>query len=642
MMKFYVTTPLYYVNDEPHIGHTYSTVVADVVARTKRLRGFDVHFLTGTDEHGQKIERAAAAQNLEPIELADKVVEKYHALWKILRISHDDFIRTTEERHRKGVYALFEKIHANGRDDIFLDDYEGWYCTSCETFWLESQLGEGGACPNPECGRPAEKTTERTYFFRLSAYQEALLEHFKAHPSFIRPEHRRQEIFRFVESGLRDLSISRTTVRWGIPAPRAEGHTLYVWFDALINYISAVGYGDDDEEFSRWWPADLHLIGKDILRFHAVYWPAFLMAAGVEPPKEIFGHGWWLRDEGKMSKTRGNIVRPYHILNDFGPDALRYFLLREMVFGEDANFSDEAFLHRLNSDVANDLGNLLSRTAKLIEGLPAAEGRPGGALSSSDASPALRGAAEKAARAFFDSFDAYRFSDGLRALWALVAEVNRYIDASAPWQLSKDSSKRAQLEKILSDAAEALRIAAVLLSPVAPGYAEEILKQLGVPAKAEALREADASWGARLVGAKAKKGKALFQRTDLKTYLEAEMTEEKKDSQTSASMVGIEDFAGMEILVAQVLEAEGIPKSKKLLRVVADLGSEKRQLVAGVAERYKPEELVGRRILVLANLQPAKLMGVESQGMLLAAETPDGDVSVVWGPEDVPLGSKVR
>jgi methionyl-tRNA synthetase len=654
--KFYLTTPIYYVNDEPHIGHCYTTVVADVVARYRRMRGFEVYFLTGTDEHGQKIERAARAQKMTPIALADRVVKKYHELWKSLRISHDDFIRTTEVRHRKGVFELFKRIRERNPDDIYLSDYEGWYCTPCEAFWLESQLA-GGNCP--DCGRAVELSREKTWFFRLSAWQERLLAFYEKHPGFIRPEHRRNEVVSFVKGGLRDLSISRSTVKWGIAVPGGEGHTFYVWFDALTNYASAVGLGQDAEKFARWWPAALHLIGKDILRFHAVYWPAFLMAGGIDPPRCVFGHGWWLRDEGKMSKSKGNVVRPDYLLRDFGADALRYFMLREMTFGHDAGYSDEAFLHRLNSDVANDLGNLLSRTVKLMEDLPdGLDFRPGDGA-----------AAERVVSDWKRAFDDYAFQDGLKALWEMLGEANRAFDAAKPWELAKGAARQEALHEALSQAAESLRLAAVMLSPVCPGYAEEILRQLGLlapQAAIESLRLSDkdltfGAWTDKMKLLKARKGGPLFQRTDPKTYLEKEMTEQNKQPEAAPAppaqaaapppvspapatdgLIEIDDFRKVRIVVAQVLEAEAIPKSKRLLRLIVDIGSEKRQVVAGVAERYKPEDLIGKRILFLANLKPAKLMGVESQGMFLAVETPEGGASAVWAPDDVPLGSKLR
>jgi methionyl-tRNA synthetase len=641
--RYYLTTPIYYVNDVPHIGHVYTTVVADVVARYQRALGRDVRFLTGTDEHGQKIERAAKAQGIAPIELADRVVSRYHELWKQLSIRHDDFIRTTEPRHRRGVERLLEKMKAAG--DVYLGSYEGLYCAGCEAFYTEGQLVDGRC---PEQGHPVERVSEPSWFFRLSRYQEPLLEHYRKHPAFVRPESRANEVRAFVESGLKDLSISRTSVRWGIPFPDAPGHVVYVWVDALTNYMSALGYGSPQtSDLLEYWPAQVHLVGKDIVRFHAVYWPAFLLSAGEPLPECVFAHGWWLRDDAKMSKSLGNVVRPETLLRDFGPDALRYFLLREMTFGLDGTYSDEQFLDRYNGDLANDLGNVTSRITTLLHsgferGLPPESGLP---EASELEEPSRRAFAEY--RRAFDDFD---FSGGLAAAWGLLAEINRFLVQHAPWALAKDPVQGPRHAAVLRGAAEALVQVVAMVAPVMPKAAEEIAARLGtsVPQDLRVFR-----WGLLPAAGAVRKSEPLFPRIDKREYFQEKPVSEPqvpapppdKPKEAAAvaapGLVSIDEFLKTELRVARVVTAERIPGADKLLKLVVDLGTEQRQIVAGIALAYAPEELVGRKIVVVANLKPAKLRGIESQGMLLAADA-GGKPTLVTFEKDVAEGTRVR
>jgi methionyl-tRNA synthetase len=644
---FYVTTPIYYVNDEPHIGHTYTTVVADTVARYRRATGWDVRFLTGTDEHGQKIERAAAKLGIEPITLADRVVSRYRELWPRLSISHDDFIRTTEARHRQGVDRLIEKMTAAG--DVYLGAYDGMYCAGCEAFYPESQLVDG-KCPDQ--GHPVEAVREASYFFRLSKYQEPLLAWIDANPSAIRPLSRRNEVRAFIASGLKDLSISRTTIHWGIPWPNDPAHFVYVWVDALTNYMSALGFGSADETlFERYWPAAVHLVGKDIVRFHAVYWPAFLLSAGLPLPKCIFAHGWWLKDEAKMSKSLGNVVRPGALLDTVGADALRYFLLREMSFGLDGSYSDEQLLDRYNGDLANELGNVTSRVLALCDTgfggrLPPPSTRP-------EASE-LEPSAAEAHAAWRAAFDDYDFSGGLAAVWKLAAELNRFLQSHAPWALAKDPNAADRHAAVLRGAAEALLQIAAMASPAMPGACSEIASRLGttLPEDLSEFR-----WGLLPAAASIVKRGPLFPRVDKAGYFEETNTvsdptpapkqetaivpKPAEPASAGPELLTIDDFLRIDLRVALVTHAERIEGADKLLKLQLELGGQTRQIVAGIAKAYAPEQLVGKQIIVVCNLKPAKLRGVESQGMLLAADL-DGRPIVATFEEDVRPGTRVR
>jgi methionyl-tRNA synthetase len=631
--RFYITTPIYYVNDMPHIGHIYTTVMADIFARYRRLCGAEVRFLTGTDEHGQKIEKAARSQGIEPIQLADRVVARYHSLWQTLAISNDDFIRTTEARHQRAVAEIIGRIEAAG--DIYEGEYEGWYLAADEAFIPESQVKDGR---DIESGHPVERLSEPSYFFRLSAYQDRLLEWYRSNPDCIRPKTRYNEVVSFVEGGLRDLSISRTTLKWGVPFPGNEAHVVYVWLDALTNYISALGFGsDDDELFARFWPATMHLVGKDILRFHCVYWPAFLMSAGLPLPRQIFGHGWWLQDEAKMSKSIGNVVRPDYLIDRFGADALRYFLAREMAFGQDASFSDEAFLERFNADLANALGNTASRTLSMA-------GRYLGGLvppvSHDGAVPAAAAAAVAGYREHMDDAEPNR---ALEAAWQLLRAIDVNIQEQQPWTRAKEGEAgRAALESTLYVSLEGLRITSLLIEPFMPGIAVELRRQLGIAELP--LRMDDGAWGGLAPGTAIGVTQPLFPRVDIKACLEELHMETPKDEAPKApepELLTIDRFFETKLVVGTVREAEPVPKSKKLVRLMVDLGEpELRQLVAGIGERYRAEDLVGRQIVVVSNLKPAKLMGVESRGMLLAANV-DGAPFLLAPDSQVPPGTVV-
>jgi methionyl-tRNA synthetase len=632
--RFYITTPIYYVNDMPHIGHIYTTVMADIFARYKRLTGAEVRFLTGTDEHGQKIEKAAKDQGIEPIQLADRVVARYHSLWKTLEISHDDFIRTSEARHKRGVAEIVRRITAAG--DIYAGEYEGWYLAADEAFIPDSQVKDGH---DIESGRAVERLSEPSYFFRLSAYQEPLLRWYRENPDCIRPRTRHNEVVSFVESGLRDLSISRTSLKWGVPYPTDEDHVVYVWLDALTNYISALGFGADEETlYEEFWPASMHLVGKDILRFHCVYWPAFLMSAGLPLPKQVFGHGWWLRDEAKMSKSIGNVVRPDYLIDRFGADSLRYFLAREMAFGQDASFSDEAFLERFNADLANALGNTASRslsmTGRYLDGrVPA--------VSNDGPVPAAAASAVASFRKHMDEAEPNR---ALESAWQLLRAIDVHIQEQQPWARAKEGDAgRAAVEQTLYVSLEGLRITSLMIEPFMPVIAEQLRQQLGVGAMERNLGEA-AEWGGLAEGTEIGKTEPLFPRVDIKAYIkELQMDTEKETAEKTPEdeLLSIDEFFKTKLVVGTIKEAEQVPKSKKLVRLMVDLGeAELRQLVAGIAERYEATDLIGRQIVVVANLKPAKLMGVESQGMLLAANL-EGAPFLLSPDEEVPPGTVV-
>jgi methionyl-tRNA synthetase len=661
--RFFITTPIYYINAEPHLGHAYTTMVADAAARAHRLLGEDVLFLTGTDEHGQKVERAAQKAGLETRAFADQVAQKFRDLLPVLNISNDDFIRTTEPRHYAASQALWRLVRDRGH--IYKDRYEGWYCTVDEVFVPETQL-VNGRCPI--CGNTVEKIAEESYFFRLSNFRDQLLEHYRAHPEFVTPKARRNEMVSFLEAGLDDLSVSRTSFKWGIPVPDDPAHVMYVWFDALTNYMTAAGYGSDGPaaaaRFQHYWPADVHLIGKEIVRQHAIYWPAFLLAAGLPLPRQIVSHGWWLMEGAKMSKSLGNVVRPQGYIDRFGLDALRYFVFREMVFGQDASFGDEAFLTRYNSDLANDLGNLVSRATTMIHRYC------GGVVPAADPAAAARpeereleNKLEALIQSVKSAVGSFQFSFALREIWEVIAATNRYIVTREPWLLAKDPARRLELEAALHGSAEAVRVIAELIRPFMPDTGERTLRMLGVEPAAHAWASLthDALPPATQLGVT----RALFPR--METPLE-ELQQMAADNETTPpaspasapgapvsapaaaaaapaaadNRISIDDFMKVELRTAKVLTAERVEKSKKLLKLSVDVGTEQRTLVAGIAEAYEPEALVGKTVVIVFNLKPAKLMGIESNGMVLAA-SPDGGKPTVVSFENPPdPGTRVR
>jgi len=667
--KFYLTTPIYYVNARPHIGHAYTTIACDVVARRQRMLGADTFFLTGTDEHGQKIERAAEAAGKSPQQFADEVSDQFRALWKRMGISNDDFIRTTEERHKKRVQELWRLIRDKGF--IYKGSYTGQYCVFDE---LYVDVGPGENCP--ECGRPTETVHEENYFFKLSAFQEHLLALYQD-PAFIRPETRRNEVASFVRSGLRDLSISRSTFSWGIPVPDDPRHVIYVWLDALANYITAIGFGSShqgaQDAFEKYWPADLHMIGKEIVRFHCVYWPAFLLAAGLPVPKSIVAHGWLLFEESKMSKSRGNIVRSETILDVLGADALRYFLLREIVFGQDGSFSFDALVQRYNADLANGLGNLASRTLTMITRYFHGEvPSPSTTAVHTAAEDAIRDVAEQTIAECNQAFDEYRFSSALESIWIrLVAAVNKYIVENEPWALDEkgDEASRARLATILYTSAEALRIATVLAHPVIPDATAKIWEQLGL-GDIKTFPLSDLKWGQLRLGTKLGSVEAVFPRAEKNAVERMQQMEEQNrtgaeaaegkspatgpvspkvepqlgapKADASEGKISIDDFAKVDLRVAMVKTAERVPKADKLLRLEVDLGNETRQILAGIAESYTPESLFGRKVVIVANLAPRKLRGLESNGMVVAASPEDGKAVLAGFLEDVPIGTRLK
>jgi methionyl-tRNA synthetase len=639
MRSFYVTTPIYYVNGSPHIGHSYTTVVCDVLARYQRLSGREVHFLTGTDEHGQKIERAAAERGMKPIALADEIVSEFRTMWERLGISHNDFIRTTEPRHHAGVEEIVRRIAAAG--DLYSGRHEGLYCTGCELFYTEKELDEGRKCPIH--GTVVEGKSEENVFFRLSRYQQPLLDWYESHPDFVRPESRFNEVKRFVEGGLRDLSVSRAGLEWGIPFPGHEGQTTYVWLDALTNYISALGFGreaPDDELWQRLWAGDdaevVHLVGKDILRFHTVYWPAFLLSAGLPLPDTIWVHGWWLKDELKVSKSGGNIPYLDGLIEDFSADAVRYFLLRDMVFGQDAGYSDEAFIDRYNSDLANGLGNTVSRLVTLSRRAFDGHTPP----TDCDGNPLIASAGQ-AVEKYRRAMDDCQFDRALSAVSRLIGEVNQYLVEREPWKKIKQPDERQALSRILWNGLESLRIAAGMLLPVMPEMASSVLDAIGArPPESWA----DLQWGGLAVDRELPELTALFPRCDKQKYLAA-ITEPEAPETTAEEendpMISIDQFFETELRVGTVTEAQAVPKSEKLLKLRVDLGDDERTLVAGIAKEYEPTDLVGRQVVIVANLQPAKLMGIESQGMVLAASD-EGRPILLHPQSPVPNGTRVR
>jgi methionyl-tRNA synthetase len=696
--KFYITTPIYYVNARPHIGHAYTTIVCDAIARRKRMLGVDTYFVTGTDEHGQKIERSAAARGMTPKALADEVSAFFRALWDRMGITYDAFMRTTDPRHERGVQQIFRVLRNKGY--IYKGSYTGQYCVSDELYVTEG----GPGTPCPECGRPTETVTEENYFFKLSAFEDKLLKFFDENPDFIRPETRRNEVLSFVRGGLRDLSVSRGNIKWGIPVPDDDEQVMYVWLDALCTYMTAVGYGSPDRAgedlFAHYWPADVHMIGKEIVRFHCVYWPAFLMAAGLPLPKNVMAHGWLLFEQDKMSKSRGNIVRTETILDVLGADPLRYFLLREVMFGQDGSFSFDALVTRFNSDLANGLGNLASRTLTMITRYFKGEvPYPSAVASRTPGDNAIAKLADETITNFNELFEQYQFSKALEAAWGLVSAVDKYIVENEPWSLGdkQDDQSRARLATVLYTTAEALRIVTALAYPVLPESTAKIWSQLGL-GDIQKFPLSELKWGQLEVGTKLGKVEPVFPRADKSAVERMQSMEQERNAPATAEAAGatptanqsaaaaaaakgaapfpkgegapeaavaadpatpavtlppgvpapstdiitIDDFAKIDLRVAQVKFAEKVKGADKLLRLEVDLGYEQRQIVAGIALAYTPEQLIGRKIVIIANLAPRKLRGLKSQGMLLAASLQDGAPVLASFLEDVPVGAKLK
>ena len=643
--SFYITTPIYYPSAKLHIGHAYCTTIADSVARFHRLADEEVFFLTGSDEHGQKIQQKAEEQGITPIEYVNPIVAGFQNLWKLLNISNDDFIRTTEKRHEKVVQEVFRRIYAKG--DIYKGAYTGLYCTPCGSYWTEHQLDENGCCP--DCHRPVQEVSEEAYFFKISKYADRLLKYIEENPDFIQPVSRRNEMINFINQGMEDLCISRTSFDWGIPVPIDDKHVIYVWFNALTNYLTPIGYLDDPEKFQKFWPANIHLVGKEIVRFHSIIWPCILMALDLPLPKQVFGHGWLVVDGTKMSKSIGNVVDPIGLIEEFGADAIRYFLLREINLGQDGNFSRDALIQRINSDLANDLGNLLHRTLNMVgkfqQGVVLApEGR-------SEIDASLIEDAMSTVKTFADDMNNMKISHAIKAVWAFISRANKYIDETAPWALAKDESKKQELANTMYNLVEALRIISGLIYPYMPTTAGKLWQQLNLPGTIEELRLADIEkWGGTPVNMHIGQAQQLFPRIEVEKAEQpvkeaknkAEKQKSKKDKQKESQPEGeisIDDFAKIQLRVAKVLEAEAVPKADKLLKLKIDLGDEQRELVSGIAKQYKPEELVGKNVIVVANLKAAKIRGVVSHGMVLAASAGD-DLKLVT--VDMPVGSVVR
>ena len=654
---FYITTPIYYVNDVPHIGHAYTTIAADVLARYWRLRGRDVFFLTGLDEHGQKVQQAAAKAGIDPQAHCDKLAPQFQQLWKRLEITHDAFIRTTDSPHKTIVQRYLQTLHDKGL--IYRDSYTGWYCTFDERFWTEKDV-ENGLCP--DCKRPVERLSEHNYFFKMGQYQDRLLDYIKTHERFICPESRRNEVLGFLQTQkLGDLSISRPKSRlsWGIELPFDKEYVTYVWFDALVNYLSALEYKLPSPSVERYWPASIHLVGKDILTTHAVYWSTMLMALELPLPDTVFAHGWWTVDGEKMSKSRGNVVDPQTMVDRYGTDAFRYFVLREVPFGQDGDFSEQAMVTTINNDLANGVGNLLSRTLTMIERFSAGSVPPTGISTL----PALEEQIDHEARALPDRVEAgfthLQFRDNVQRMLTLVGLCDEYIDKAAPWQLAKKPEDHPRLQTVLNTTARALRLLSVLLYPYIPRAADQMAKQLGLSFDfAKPLSSDTYAWTTPFADVKIHKTTALFPRVELTTQGATHVSEMPPPSEaaaptvptagqaagpqmSTAAQITIEEFQKIQLKTAKVLSAERVPKSEKLLKLLVSLGSEQRQIVAGIGKRYEPESLVGKTIVIVANLKPAKLMGIESQGMVLAAG--DNEVrGLATFLEDVEPGTKVK
>ena len=645
MMKkpYYITTPIYYPSTKLHIGNTYTTVAADALARFKRLTGHEVMFLTGSDEHGQKIERIANEKGITPKEHVDEIVAGIKDLWKMMNVSYDKFIRTTDDYHVKAVQDIFKKLYDQG--DIYKSSYEGLYCTPCESFWTETQLVDGKC---PDCGRPVETAKEEAYFFRMSKYADRLIKYIEENPHFIQPESRKNEMLNnFLKPGLQDLCVSRTSFTWGVPVSFDEKHVVYVWIDALTNYITALGYGqENDELYKKFWPADLHLIGKDILRFHTIYWPIMLMALGLELPKQVFGHGWLLVDGGKMSKSKGNVVDPVVLVNEFGVDPVRYYLLKEIPFGSDGLFNNEIFIKKVNSDLANDLGNLLSRTIAMVDKY--FDGVIQAPTCKENIDDELINLALDTPKKVEKAMDELRIPEALEEIWTLIGRANKYIDETTPWILAKDDEKRDRLGTVLYNLLESLRFISVLMTPFLTETSEKMNAQLNTELT---TWNSLASFDGTKAGSHVVKGDVIFPRIDVEEKLK--QLEALKPAPVKAANeeivknpikeeITIEDFEKIDLRVVKVLECEPIKKAKKLLKLKVDLGGETRQVVSGIAMHYKPEDLVGKYVVLVANLKPVKLRGELSQGMILAASTSDDSLLTLVNPGELPTGSQVR